>query len=243
MDLNVILKGFFSLLEKILLGGKGKKNQIGWIVGDVGEDWQDAKDFFLENLPAYRRGKIKWSSGLEKGARYNMVSAQKVGKGHKKVFISWKKHKDQTILHLIAENKISKDEYDRFKGNVVTWCNQVLSIFGYYCTGIDFDFFTGREFNANKISDNLANGYYNNEFARFAEVSKDYAIDAASIGGLSFISWHNPGKIGHVAVFEQDGSGNCVQAGLHTGENLSLEKCFGKKNLPKLKYWVYQVKE
>jgi len=235
-----IIKSFLNGKKVSKVVNKFKKDR--WYIPELKRDLEKARNEFAENIDSYRAGKIAWKSGFINNKKYNMVSLQRRNKKYFRVSMLFEKTENntRTVLTHIGTKEVKKTDYDKFKGSKETWCNQVLSIGSFHTTSIDFDWFSEREFNANRICENLEKGFYDSEAHRFTETTKPESNEIASKGGFSFVTLYKPRGTGHVSILNNTKKLTVWGAGGSTGLNMSLEQSFKSYNLPHLKYWYLE---
>jgi len=204
------------------------------------ESYNKALSFFETHLDAYRRGVGQWSSGVFDGKRYNYIRTASINNRLTRIYCNFLANNGFTRFEVVAREEIGPG-----LAMGPTWCNQVASIFTYFASGIDLDYydhdFDGKfdEHDANAIHANLEAGHYTKGGHSFVEVSEWTAWDVASQHGKVVASAPRlgTGRIGHCAILMPD-KGKIVQAGIVTGIGIDIATGFGAGNMDKVKYFA-----
>lgn len=182
--------------------------------------YYEAKQFFLDNLDAYRRGKQVWGKHITPDSD-ECNSALYTGDAI--IYRQFEVDKDKSIFYHVGTWPGGESDFHLLQQDNVTFCNQALGLFTWHMFGIDLDRVAGIDYNANKICEKIEAGFYRLKFKQ---------IDAAQIDRdcLTIACWHNPGGIGHVAIIDIDKTGpddiHIIQAGAKTG-CMTLAQGFG----------------
>lgn len=219
-----------------------------WYAPVVKDEFRHALREFQLNIDAYRRGKISWDmpGRLPSGERYNAVQVHQAGGEYFMVYCRFERDQVYSRMTQLAKKKISREKYNAFEGSWVTWCNQVSGIFCFHITGTDMDYFLNNHLDANEVCANLAAGTYNTAERRFREVSYEEAVGVALAGGfaLGALDRTEEDKRGHQAVINQEPGSKgpvFIQSGVYTGTDILPARAFGKENLDRVKYYVFEV--
>jgi hypothetical protein len=204
------------------------------------ESYNKALSFFETHLDAYRRGVGEWRSGRHNGMFFDYVRNAVIDGSLCRIYCRFLSDGGFTRFVVVSRERIGPGV-----PSGPTWCNQVASLFTWFASGIDMDYYSrghdGKfdEHDANNVHKNLEQGIYQKAGCQFIEVSEWTAWDVASQHGKVVASAPRLGtdKIGHCAILMPD-KGKIVQAGIVTGSGVDIATGFGAGNMDKVKYFA-----